>query len=95
MPSLKNDGVLNLDHSEIKSTNDPVIQNNGQLNIIGNKISLIKKLWLDITMFVKNGKESNFFSNKMVLLCHLQKSKSITLSSKCNGPGKCIGYFGS
>ncbi|MBK8053033.1 MAG: hypothetical protein IPK35_07120 [Saprospiraceae bacterium] len=42
MPSLKNDGVLNLDHSEIKSTNDPVIQNNGQLNIIGNKISLIK-----------------------------------------------------
>jgi hypothetical protein len=44
LPSLKNDGVLNLDHSEIKSTNDPVIQNNGQLNIIGNKISLIKKL---------------------------------------------------
>ena len=44
VPSLKIDGILNLDHSEIKSTNDPVIQNNGQLNIIGNKISLIKKI---------------------------------------------------
>ena len=44
VPSLKIDGILNLDHSEIKSTNDPVIQNNGHLNIIGNKISLIKKI---------------------------------------------------
>ncbi|MBK7633500.1 MAG: hypothetical protein IPJ13_03785 [Saprospiraceae bacterium] len=43
MPSLKIDGILNLDHSEIKSTNDPVIQNNGQLNIIGNKNIIDKK----------------------------------------------------
>ena len=47
-----------------------------------------KSLWCD-------SKKSGWEPSLLIILCHLQKSKSITLSSKCNGPGKCIGYFGS
>ncbi|MBK8625490.1 MAG: hypothetical protein IPN86_08000 [Saprospiraceae bacterium] len=43
-PSVKIDGILNLDHSEINGTSDPIILNNGELNIIGNTISLIRKI---------------------------------------------------
>lgn len=42
-PALINQGTINLNHSEILGNHDPVVQNLGEVNVIGNATSKIKK----------------------------------------------------